>query len=139
MLLKIKHIYLDKPNINNEYVTYENQLQPRCVFENDKLKNLFKTHESHIVKTVEKEVLEYLNDEDYCNDDEDMFPKRKYLTGEWYLREINFEDIDYLSIQMAFLGTDLGYKDDYLGIEVIFYYDENLKQFIFDGLNTECI
>ena len=139
MLLKIKRIYLDNPNINNEYVTYENQLQPKCVFENDKLENLFKTHESDIIKMVEKEVLEYLNDEDCCNDDEYMFPKRKYLTGEWYLREVSFEDIDYLSIQIAFLGTDLGYKNDYLGVEVLFYYDENLKQFIFDGLNTECI
>lgn len=139
MLLKLKRIYLDKPNIDNEYVTYENQLQPKYIFKNDKFEKLYKIHKSDIMKMVEKEVLEYLNDENCCNDDEDMFPKRKYLTGEWYLREISFEDIDYLSIQIAFLGTDLGYKDDYLGIEVLFYYDEDLKKFILDGLNTECI
>lgn len=143
MLLKIKRIYFDKPNIDNEYVTYENQLQTRYIFGNDTLEQLFKTHEEDIIQMTEKYAIyylnEYFNDENYSNNDLESFPVLKYLTGEWYLREVSFEDIDYLSIEMAFLGTDLGYKDDYLGIEVLFCYDENLKQFIFDGLNSEVI
>lgn len=139
MELEICQIHLPNPNVENEYVYYENQLQPKVDFGNDELEALFKNHESEIMEIVEKEIRDYVNDDDLCNDDEDMFPRRCDLTGEWYLRGINFEYLNFLSIQTAFLGTDLGYKDDYLGLEVIFYYDEELENFVFDGVNSESL
>ena len=80
-----------------------------------------------------------LCNENLCNDDEDMFPRKNFLTGEWYISEIDFDDTDYLSINTAFIGTDLGYKDDYLGLEVHLYYDEETAEFIFDGIDSSAL
>lgn len=99
---------------------------------------MFYSHEGELMKIVETSITEYVNCEDLCNDDEGMFPKPKFMTGEWYVREVYFED-DYLSIDVAFLGTDLGYKDDYLGLEVVFDYDEKSGQFQVDGVNSESL
>ncbi|MDE7104994.1 MAG: hypothetical protein K2O36_03850 [Ruminococcus sp.] len=88
------------------------------------------------MKIVENEIKAYINNEDLCNDDEDMFPRKSFLTGEWYVSEIDFEDIDYITIQIALIGTDLGYKDDYLGLEIHLHYDEETAEFIFDGIDS---
>lgn len=61
------------------------------------------------------------------------------MTGEWYLSEVNFEEDSFLSIQVAFLGIDLGYPDDYLGLDVVFEYDAENDQFILDGVNSSSI
>jgi hypothetical protein len=137
--MKIKRIFLTKPNINNEYCSFENQLQTRIVFKNNKFKTLFEANKKNIMETVEREIKYYVNCDNLCNDKENMFPRRCILTGEWYLSEINFEYIDFLSIRTAFIGTDLGYRDDYLGLEVTFCYDENLKTFLLTGVNSESI
>lgn len=139
MSLEIKRIFLTEPNLNNEYSYYENQLQPRVMFGNSELEMLFKAHEDSIMKMVEKEIRDYVNCDDLCNDEEDMFPRRCFLTGEWYVSEIRFEDVEYLSICTVFLGTDLGYKDDYLGLDVILYYEKETGTFKFDGVNSEAL
>lgn len=137
-MLQTKRIYLPKPNNNNEYVTYENQLQPRYIFDDKKLENIYHAHEDEIMKIVEKEITDYVNCEDLCSDEEGMFPQPKFMTGEWYLREVSFKD-DYLSIPVTFLGTDLGYPDDYLGLEATFTYHAENNQFSFDGINSESL
>lgn len=139
MSLEIKRIFLTKPNPNNEYSDYENQLQTRIVFGNPELEMLFKAQEDNIMEIVEKEIKDYVNCDDLCNDEEDMFPRRCFLTGEWYVREIIFEDVDYLNICTAFLGTDWGYKTDYLGLDVCFYYEKETGTFRFDGVNSEAL
>lgn len=139
MQLRIKQIFLPTPNINNEYVYYENQLQPRITFGNDKMKLLYNLHEKEIMAVVEQEIREYVNCDDLCNDDEDMFPRRCELTGEWYISEIDFKETDFFSIRTAFLSISDGQKEDYLGLEVCFYYDEQSDKFKFDGINSECI
>lgn len=68
-----------------------------------------------------------------------MLPRRSVLTGEWYLRSTYFEDLDFFGICTAFLGTDLDYKEDYLGLEVFLYYNKELECFVFDGINSESI
>lgn len=138
-MLKTKRVYLPNPNLNNSYVTCENQLQPRMVFENSDLEELYKSNESEIFKIVEKEIEEYVNTYDLCNDEDDMFPRLSVLTGEWYLSEVYFENENYLSVLVAFLGTDLGYKDDYLGLDLVFSYDDKNKKFMIDGINSSCI
>lgn len=139
MSLEIKRIFLTEPNPNNEYCCYENQLQPSVTFGNSELEVLFKTQEDNIMEIVEKGIRDYVNCDDLCNDEEDMFPRRCFLTGEWYVSEIRFEDVDYLSICTALLGTDLGYKDDYLGLDVLLYYEKETGTFTLDGVNSEAL
>ncbi|MDE5862520.1 MAG: hypothetical protein K2K16_01455 [Ruminococcus sp.] len=139
MTFKLKQLFFDVPNENNDYVSYQNKLKPRCIFSNEELKNLFYEHYKLIMKIVENEITTYINNENLCNDDEDMFPRKNFLTGEWYISEIDFDDTDYLSINTAFIGTDLGYKDDYLGLEVHLYYDEETAEFIFDGIDSSAL
>lgn len=139
MSLELKRIYFENPNTNNDYVDYENQLQPRRVFENPELEKLFSKHETELMSIAEKEMMEYLNDDDVCNDADDSFPQKKYITGEWYVSEICFEEEDYLSIETAFIGTDTGEKSDYFSIEVGFSFDEESCEFEFDGLNVEAL
>ncbi len=76
------------------------------------------------------------------NDEEEMFPRRSVLTGEWYVSEIASFDNEpemFFSVQTAFLGMDLGYPDDYLGLEVMLYYDETAGNFLLDGVNSEAL
>lgn len=135
--MEIKRIFLTKPNTNNEYCSFENQLQTRVIFGSNKFKMLFEANKKNIMETVEREIKYYVNCDNLCN--ENYFPRPSMLTGEWYLSEINFEDIDFLSIRTAFIGIDLGYRDDYLGLEVTFCYNENLKSFLLTGVNSESI
>ena len=139
MILEIKRIYLPNFNDKNEYCNYQNQLSSRRDFANSELEELFNTNEVEIMKIVEKEISDYVNSDDVCNDDEDFFPRRCVLTGEWYVSWIYFSQKSHLSIMTAFLGTDLGYEDDYLGLEVLLFYDEETGHFIFDTINSECI
>ncbi len=134
-----KRIFLNKENPDNQYPSYKNQFKPKMDFSDDELEKLFKANEEEIMRTVEKEITEYLNCDDVCNDEEDMFPRRSLLTGEWYVSDINFEELDYLTVFVVFLGNDLGYPDDYLGLDCIFYYDEESEEFVFDGLNSQAV
>lgn len=139
MSLILKQIFMQKPNNRKEYVTYENQLQPRIVFQTEELAGIFQKHEKDILTLVEKEITEYVNDDFLCNDEEDMFPKRSRLTGEWYIRDIGFYDKDYLSICTSFLEIFQGTKMDYLGLEVHLVYDEKIDKFLCDGIDSESI
>ena len=125
--MNLKMIRLSKPNPDNLFSNYENQLEPQYFFTSSVSKTLF-----------EDEIRDYINNDDLCNDEEGMFPKRSVLTGEWYIRSVSFED-DILSIETALLGTDLGYPDDYLGLELIFIYDDESKEFAFDGINSSAL
>lgn len=139
MKLELTQLFNSISNKNNDYVTYTNQLTPRFIFKDSKLEHLFEKHKVSIMKIVETEIFEYVNDDFLCNDMENMFPRRCFLTGEWYVREVYFDSLDYLAIRTAFLGTDLGYKDDYLGLEILLYYDEMAEVFIFDTINSEAL
>ncbi|MDE6539031.1 MAG: hypothetical protein K2K66_02465 [Ruminococcus sp.] len=139
MEMKLKQLFFDVSNENNDYVLYQNQLKPRLIFDSTELEKLFDKHYNSIMAITEKEITSYINTENLCNDDEDMFPRKSFLTGEWYISEIYFEDIGYLSIQTAFIGTDLGHKDDYLGLDVHLYYDEETAEFIFDGIDSSAL
>lgn len=137
-MVEIKRIFMTKPNPKNTYATYENKLQPRILFGSQEMEALFEADKDKIMKRVESEIAEYINTDDLCGDG-DMFPRRCALTGEWYLREINFQEMNFLSISTAFLGKSPGHKDDYLGLEVVFYYDTDAKEFRLDGVNSESI
>lgn len=143
MSLDLKQIFLPNPNTNNMYVTYENKLQPRMVFGDLSLKALFEKHSDEILKNIICEITNYVNDENVCNDNIDMFPRNSEMTGEWYIGDIYFEDFDYLSVMTCFLGFHPNSKrmpiDDYLGLEVHFFYDEDQDKFIFDGIDSSCI
>lgn len=137
--MELTRIYLPKPNPENAYVSYEKQLQPRMDFENAELEKLFYDHEAEIMALVEREITDYVNCDDLCNDDENMFPKRCRLTGEWYLAGVSFSDEDFLSVQTAFLEIWNGEKIDYLGLEVILSFDDYMQEFFVDGVNSASI
>lgn len=136
--MNLKMIRLSRPNPNNKYSNYENQLEPQYFFLDSDSRGLFESNKGALFQTTEEEIQNYINNDELCNDSEEMFPKRSYLTGEWYIRSVTFE-VDTLWISTALLGTDLGYKDDYLGLDVIFVYDEELNEFSFDGINSEAL
>ena len=136
--MQLKLIHLSKPNPDNRYSNYENQLEPQFFFPDSESRALFENNKVSLLQISEDEILDYINNDDLCNDDEEMFPKRSVLTGEWYIRSVSFED-DILSVETALFGTDLGYPDDYLGLELIFIYDDELKEFAFDGINSSAL
>lgn len=139
MNIELTQIHLPNPNPNQYYATYENQLQPQVNFGDANLKSLYKEHEKYLMDIVEKEINEYVNCDDLCCDEEGMFPKRSVLTGEWYLRAVHFSELIFLSIGTALLGTDLGWKDDYLGLEFSFWYDEEKQEFVLNGIDSASI
>ena len=136
--MNLKMIRLSKPNPDNLFSNYANQLEPQYFFDDADSRSLFENNKDYLLQTAEDEITNYINDDDLCNDEEGMVPKRSWLTGEWYIRSVSFED-DILSIETALLGTDLGYKDDYLGLEVIFTYDHETNEFAFDGINSSAL
>ena len=139
MPLKIQRISLSKPNPYNKYVTYENGLQPKMDFGNSLLQNFYHNNEKDILRVVENEIECYVNTDNLCNDDVGMFPCRSTLTGEWYIQSIYFESMRYLSISTALLGNSLGFKDDYLGLEVILQYDEQQQKLVVIAINSASI
>ena len=139
MPLKMQRISLPKTNPYNKFVTYENGLQPKMDFCNSWLQKFYHDNEKDILTVVENEIESYVNTDNLCNDDVGMFPCRSTLTGEWYLRSIYFESMKYLSVSAALLGNSLGFKDDYLGLEVILQYDEQQQKLVVIGINSASI
>lgn len=141
-MTELKQIFSTLPNPQNQYVTYQNFLSPRRNFHDVHAEQLFEAHQAEIMQTVRKELSDYLSDEDLCNDEEDMFPRRSVLTGEWYVAELESFDNEpgiFFAVHTAFLGMDLGYPDDYLGLEVLLYYDETAGSFLPDSINSEAL
>ena len=136
--MQLKMIRLSKPNPENKFSNYENKLEPQYFFPDSDSRYLFESNKDSLLQIAENEIRDYISNDDLCNDEEGMFPKRSVLTGEWYIRSVSFED-DILSIETALLGTDLGYPDDYLGLELIFIYDDELNGFDFDGINSSAL
>ena len=136
--MELKQIIFQKENTNNEHVTYEKALKPKLVFANDELRNLFENIRGELFAQIDKLLKEYLDDEELCNNEDDFFPQPKYMTGEWYLGSIYMEK-DYLSVWTRFVGTDTGKIDDYLELEVCFYYDEKKDEWLFDGINSAAL
>lgn len=143
MSLNLKQIFLHNDNTDNTYVTYENKLQPQMIFKDLSYKTLFEKHYEEIFRIIVCEINNYLNDEKLCNDELDMFPRKCEMTGEWYIGYIRFKDINYISVEVRFLGFHPDSKrmhiDDYLCLDVHFYYNKFKDQFIFDGVDSSCI
>lgn len=114
----------------------KNKFKTKRIFKTGELESFFDRHYNSIMKITESKITEYINTESLCNDKEDMFPRKSFLTGEQYVSEIYFDSMDYLSVNTTFVGTDLGYKDDYLGLEVHLYYDSKTAEFISDGIDS---
>ncbi|MBR0483432.1 MAG: hypothetical protein IJJ69_01465 [Oscillospiraceae bacterium] len=139
---ELKQIFSTLPNPENQYVTYQNFLHPRREFHTPDAEKLFESRQKEIMQMVRTALSDYLNDENLCNDEENMFPRKSFLTGEWYVHELASFDNEpefIFSVRTAFLGTDLGYPDDYLGLEVNLYYDRETGKFELDGINSEAL
>lgn len=136
--LELKMLNFTTPNTENKYSNYENKLSPQYSFDTPELEKFFESNRANILQMVEKEIFDYINNDDLCNDSDGMFPKKSFLTGEWYIRSVEFTE-DTLFILTALVGTDLGYKDDYLGLEVVFDFDEEENELSVDGVNSEAL
>lgn len=145
--LVIKQIFMSKPNLKNEYTDYQKQLQPREDFESVSLKEFFLKREKELMGLIADEATLYLNDDESCNDDVDMFPRRCDLTGEWYVGNVSmWEDGENIrcNVCIRFLGfhpvPSIRYPvDDYLGMDAGFDYNKTRDALIFDGFNTAVI
>ncbi|MDY6470949.1 MAG: hypothetical protein SPK70_07790 [Succinivibrio dextrinosolvens] len=136
--MELKRIHFSNSNTDNNYPNFENQLDTRYIFENDELKSIYEAHKNELIDTATSMMHEYLNDPELCNDSEDSFPQPKFLTGEWYLSSVNFED-DWLNLCVRFIGIDTGSRADYLGLEINFVYDKDSGSFDFDGIDSESL
>ncbi|WP_085833297.1 hypothetical protein [Clostridium merdae] len=144
----LKQIFMPHPNKEGDYPNYENKLQPRMQFSTREIESLYVEHEEEIMRIVAHEIAQYLSDESVCNDDEDMFPRRCEMTGEWYVGEVELFGEDN-QISGYVLTRFLGYNspnsarmpvDDYLGLEVWVTFDQEHGKFVFEGgLNSSSI
>ena len=144
----LKRIEMPNPNVNNEYISYEDQMQPKLDFETEELRAIYQRHEAELLSTAEKEAWDYLLDVGaWSSDPGEDFPCAKEMTGEWYVGCVVLKTLKnriYGSIDMCFLGY---YPqpcarppiDDYLGMEYTFFYDPETDTFEFDGFNTDAI
>lgn len=138
-ILKPQRILLDRLNPKNKYSTYQNKLAPRKDFGSEELKDLYESHDVMLLNDSYQEAFQYLNDAHLCNDEENMFPRKSRLTGEYYVAGVTFADKDYCAIKLNFLGRQGDVKDDYLGLEIVFVYDMEQGMFLVKGVNSECI
>lgn len=141
-MLNLKQIFPDFPNPENQYVSYQDFRSPRLNFHTAEAEQLFDSHKEEIMQIVRTELSAYLDNENLCNDEKDMFPRRCVLTGEWYVCELDSFDHEsgiIFAVRTAFLGTDLGEPDDYLGLEVNLYYAPETENFLPYGINSEAI
>lgn len=100
------------------------------------------------MRIVTHEIAQYLSDESVCNNDEDMFPRRCEMTGEWYVGEVELYEEEE-EIRGYVLTRFLGYNppnsarmpiDDYLGLEVWVVFHPDQGKFLFEGgLNSSSI
>lgn len=74
-----REIVMPHPNPRNEYVTYGWRLQPEMNFESDDLERLYLDHRKGLIETAIEECAEYLDADDWM--DEDIFPCVKEMTG----------------------------------------------------------
>lgn len=91
--MNLKMIRLSKPNPDNLFSNYENQLEPQYFFTSSVSKTLFENSQRTLLQISEDEIRNYINNDDLCNDEEGMFPKRSVLTGEWYIRSVSLKMI----------------------------------------------
>ena len=136
--MQLRMIRLSNPNPENDFSNYDNQLEPRYYFDSPDLREIFDRNSDSVLTAVEEALRNYIENDDHWSEEEDMFPNRSVLTGEWYISAVTFED-EMLSVETALLGTDLGYTDDYLGLEVILLYDRAADAFSFDGINSSAL
>jgi hypothetical protein len=83
---------------------------------------------------VHQAVTEYINDDELCNDNDDMFPQRSLLTGRYYVSDVSYRLEDAVLrgsvfthfTEMFCAGVVTSPEEqDYLGLEVHFVIDGN--------------
>ena len=81
-------------------------------------------HRKTMIQAIHTEIEEYLNiDGLYYEGEEDGFPNRSHMTGEYYLSNESYQVMErphrfQISIMCHCLGTRVSKVDDYLGLEV---------------------
>ncbi len=116
---------LPRPNPNQDYATYQNQLQPCLEFSSEELRRFFETHQETLYRSLEESLsIELRNPRAWKPSSKHHFPSACDLTGEWYVGRVRLwqEEGTIHGVLLArFLGTYLleGVRQtpcDYLGV-----------------------
>ena len=67
--MNLKMIRLSKPNPDNLFSNYENQLEPQYFFTSSVSKTLFENSQRTLLQISEDEIRDYINNDDLCNDE----------------------------------------------------------------------
>ena len=149
----LKQIFMPHENTENVNVTYENQLKPRIKYNiastNTTKKSLwqfYKNYETEIMDIVVKNIHLYLQSQNNCNDNDNLFPQIKKLTGQWYVGSIYLaveKEKTSISIMTRFteklIVNSREIVTDYLGLEINIEYCNDKNKFVFENLNISSI
>ena len=135
----LTRLIFTQENPNNDYVSWDigkEPTSPRYEYENltERDYRLIIQAKTQLDEMVHQAVSEYINDDELCNDDDDMFPQRSLLTGRYYVSEVSYRLEDAVlrgSVLTYFTeifcaGVVTSPEElDYLGLEVHFVIDGN--------------
>lgn len=116
---------LPRPNPNQDYATYQNQLQPCLDFPSEELRRFFEAHQEELYRTLEEHLSTELRDpRAWKRSSQYHFPSARDLTGEWYVGRVRLwqEGGTVHGVLLArFLGTFVLEETfqapcDYLGV-----------------------
>lgn len=80
---------LPRPNPNQDYATYQNQLQPCLEFPSEELRRFFEAHQEELYRTLEEHLSTELRDpRAWKRSSQHYFPSARDLTGEWYVGRV---------------------------------------------------
>ncbi|WP_144611160.1 MULTISPECIES: hypothetical protein [Bacillus cereus group] len=111
-----------RENDNKANITFYNGISLEQIKDIDKRWN-------EIFSIVHKEVFKYINDDNLCfdeNENSELFPIRKKLTGNYYIDAISYsKQVSPIGIQIMittrFTEHCLTGEDDYLGLDVTLF------------------
>ncbi|HDX9654106.1 hypothetical protein COL68_29405 [Bacillus wiedmannii] len=111
-----------RENDNKANITFYNGISLEQIKDIDKRWN-------EIFSIIHKEVFKYINDDNLCfdeNENSELFPIRKKLTGNYYIDAISYsKQVSPIGIQIMittrFTEHCLTGEDDYLGLDVTLF------------------
>ncbi|MGG1149575.1 hypothetical protein [Bacillus wiedmannii] len=126
-----------RENDNKANITFYNGISLEQIKDIDKRWN-------EIFSIIHKEVFKYINDDNLCfdeNENSELFPIRKKLTGNYYIDAISYsKQVSPIGIQIMittrFTEHCLTGEDDYLGLDVTLFTKSKNDIFEVWGIDT---
>lgn len=108
-------------------------------FDDAECKNKWEENKEKIIEMINENINDLFNDPMVCGYDEDYYPRRDVVTGEWYIGDVDVfyddnKEFTFL-IEACCLGQTDTDKEDYYGIYNWFSFDSEGK-LIFDSYDS---